>query len=131
MRNMNSNLRTEQEQSNPQPIEGAGLAAKPDINFIEVVKEIVVYSDGQELVSLRGVDEKGNTYTADEYTAVCGANWVEVMKNEYPVGDVSLIPGGGTACGHGAIETNEEAEKIYYTMMRNVTKTVYKEEVIE
>jgi len=48
------------------------------------------------------------------------------------VGDVSLIAGGGTACAHGSIRTNETAEKIYYALLQcENTEEVYEDWVIE
>ena len=88
------------------------------MKFKKVIKKTRKNSVGVELTTLTGYDENGDKYTAHECWADCGAVWVEVDKNDYPVGDVSLIAGGGTACGHGSIRTNETAEKIYYTLLQ-------------
>jgi len=100
------------------------------------IKEVTIKTRknyvGVELTTLVGYDKEGNKYTAHECWADCGAVWIEVTKNGETVGDVSLIRGSGTACGHGSIVTNETAEKIYYDLLQcKNTKEVYEDWVIE
>ena len=97
----------------------------------KVIKKVRKNAIGVELTTLIGYDTDGNKYTAHECWADCGACWIEVTKNGETVGDVSLMKGGGTACGHGSIVTNETAEKIYYTLLQCETEEEYEDWEVE